>query len=177
MEPVDAFRAPVPPAYAPAPLGAAHAARFGSATSDLSSARGAPGAADASRFGANVVAREPAGLATTEASRAPPGTRLYEQAVPAAELPAVIATEPPSSAARAVTRARVLGIGAPHYHNTGRGDKAPAWLYVLYIVGAILVPPLTVAVRTGDPVETLINILWWCAAPAPARPRAPAPRS
>jgi uncharacterized membrane protein YqaE (UPF0057 family) len=40
-------------------------------------------------------------------------------------------------------------------------SRDPGWLMALYIIGAIFVPPLTVAIKTGDPVETVINILWW----------------
>lgn len=43
----------------------------------------------------------------------------------------------------------------------GRDRPDAMWMKVFYAVFAILVPPITVGVKTGDPCETGINILWW----------------
>jgi uncharacterized membrane protein YqaE (UPF0057 family) len=38
-------------------------------------------------------------------------------------------------------------------------DSAP--MKIFYLASSILVPPLAVAIKTGDPCETLISFGWW----------------
>ena len=37
-----------------------------------------------------------------------------------------------------------------------------------YVIASILLPPLAVAVKTGDPCECLINVAWWILGCVPA---------
>jgi hypothetical protein len=77
------------------------------------------------------------------------------------------------------------GFGRAGPKGLGRGEVLPGWATVTLIVVrvgrmraarspltppapaprppqvSIIVPPLAVAIKTGDPCETLINILWW----------------
>ena len=47
-----------------------------------------------------------------------------------------------------------------------RKDSGP--MKVFYVVASILIPPLAVAIKTGDPCETLINCGWWVCGLVPA---------
>lgn len=49
---------------------------------------------------------------------------------------------------------------AHRYKSLGRDRPDTVWMKILYAIFAFLVPPLTVAVKTSDVLETVINILW-----------------
>ena len=64
--------------------------------------------------------------------------------------------QPPSAIAARDARAASVRIEAPPPRRESNAMKA------FYVVSSILLPPLAVAVRTGDPCETAINIGWLC---------------
>ena len=80
---------------------------------------------------------------------------------PTAGQTAVVSVQQSAQHAASANPGVLSGFGRGGPKGLGRGEKDPAWLKVLYIVGSIFVPPIVVLVKTGDPCETGLNVLWW----------------